>query len=58
MGVIPINNGLSEQPVIGITMGDAAGVGPETIVKALVDPIIRRSARYIVFGMHELIGSF
>ncbi len=56
MGVIPINNVLSEQPVIGITMGDAAGVGPETIVKALVDPIIRRSARYIVFGMHEQLG--
>jgi len=56
MGVVPINNVLSEQPVIGITMGDAAGVGPETIVKALVDPIIRRSARYIVFGMHEQLG--
>jgi 4-hydroxythreonine-4-phosphate dehydrogenase len=53
MGVIPINNVLSEQPVIGITMGDAAGVGAEIIVKALADPIIRRSARYIVFGMHE-----
>lgn len=56
MDVIPTNNGLSEQPVIGITMGDAAGIGPETIVKALADPVIRRSARYIVFGMHEQLG--
>ncbi len=42
-----------EQPVIGITMGDAAGIGPEIIVKALADPEIRRAARYVVFGMHE-----
>jgi len=42
-----------EQSVIGITMGDPAGIGPETIVKALADPAIRRSARYIIFGMHE-----
>lgn len=26
---------LSERPVIGITMGDAAGVGPEIIMKML-----------------------
>ena len=25
------------KPVIGITMGDAAGVGPEIILKALAD---------------------
>ena len=56
MDVIPINNALSEQPVVGITMGDAAGIGQEIIVKALADPIIRRSERYIVFGMHEQLG--
>ncbi len=43
----------NEQPVIGITMGDPAGIGPEIIVKALADPEVRRAARYIVFGMHE-----
>lgn len=47
------NNSISSQPVIGITMGDPAGIGPEIIVKALADPEIRRAAKFIVFGMHE-----
>jgi len=47
------NNSISEQPVIGITMGDPAGIGPEVVVKALADPEIRLAAKYIVFGMNE-----
>jgi len=49
----PQQNGINEQPTIGITMGDPAGIGPEIIVKALADPQLRRTARYVVFGMHE-----
>ncbi len=48
-----VNNSISEQPVIGVTMGDAGGIGPEVIVKALYDPIVRRSAKFIVFGINE-----
>ena len=47
------NNSITEQMVIGITMGDAAGIGPEVIVKALADPDIRKAAKFIVFGMNE-----
>ncbi len=47
------NNSINSQPVIGITMGDAAGIGPEVIVKALADPAVRKAARYIIFGMNE-----
>ncbi len=47
------NNSISEQAVIGITMGDPAGIGPEVIVKALAEPQIRRSAKFIIFGMDE-----
>jgi len=43
------------RPTIGITMGDPAGIGPEVIVKALADPILRRRARYIIYGMNELL---
>lgn len=43
----------SDQPVIGITMGDPAGIGPEVIVKALEDPQLRLSATFIIFGMNE-----
>ena len=47
------HNSISEQMVIGVTMGDAAGVGPEVVVKALADPAVRRAAKFIVFGMNE-----
>ena len=47
------NNSITEQMVIGVTMGDAAGIGPEIVVKALADPYVRRAAKFIVFGMHE-----
>ena len=47
------HNSIAEQMVIGITMGDAAGIGPEIIVKALADPAIRKAAKFIIFGMNE-----
>ena len=46
-------NPAAYQPVIGITMGDPAGIGPEIIVKALADPQMRLSARFVIFGMNE-----
>jgi 4-hydroxythreonine-4-phosphate dehydrogenase len=42
--------------VIGITMGDPAGVGPEIVVKALADPAVRHLARFVIFGMNELLS--
>ncbi|MBN1393133.1 MAG: 4-hydroxythreonine-4-phosphate dehydrogenase PdxA [Sedimentisphaerales bacterium] len=47
------NNSINEQMVIGITMGEPAGIGPEVIVKALAEPEIRKAARFIIFGMNE-----
>jgi 4-hydroxythreonine-4-phosphate dehydrogenase len=47
------NNSITDQPVIGITMGDPGGIGSEVIVKALADPMIRKKAKFIVFGMNE-----
>lgn len=38
------------KPIIAITMGDAAGVGPEIIAKALSDADIRRKADLFVIG--------
>ena len=37
-------------PVIGITMGDAAGIGPEVILKALCDNEVLECARPLVIG--------
>jgi len=47
------NNSITEQPVIGITMGDPAGIGAEIIIKALAEPEIRKAAKFIIFGMNE-----
>src|SRR5947209_3605440 len=43
------------RPTIAITMGDPAGIGAEVIVKALADPILRHRARYIIYGLNEML---
>jgi 4-hydroxythreonine-4-phosphate dehydrogenase len=43
------------RPTIAISMGDPAGIGPEVIVKALADPVLRHRARYVIYGMNELL---
>ncbi len=44
-----------ELPVIGITMGDPAGVGPEIIVKALSDEKLFQICRPVVLGDRGII---
>jgi 4-hydroxythreonine-4-phosphate dehydrogenase len=39
-----------ERPILAITMGDAAGCGPEIIVKALTDENVYNKCRPLVFG--------
>ncbi|MDK1032295.1 MAG: hypothetical protein QGD94_09840 [Planctomycetia bacterium] len=41
-------------PRIALTMGDPAGIGPEVLLKALLDPDIRRLADFTVFGDSRL----
>ncbi|MCL2646226.1 MAG: 4-hydroxythreonine-4-phosphate dehydrogenase PdxA [Phycisphaerales bacterium] len=45
-----------KRPIIGITMGDPGGIGAEIIIKALADPEIRNMARYVIFGLNELMA--
>jgi len=47
---------ITRRPVVGITMGDPAGIGPEVVVKALADPDVRKLARFVVYGMNELMA--
>ena len=49
-------NNSTKQLVLGITMGDPLGIGPEIIVKALADPMLRRQAKFIIFGMDEQLS--
>jgi 4-phospho-D-threonate 3-dehydrogenase / 4-phospho-D-erythronate 3-dehydrogenase len=43
------------KPILGITMGDAAGIGPEIIVKALADKELYKIARPVVFGDKKIM---
>ena len=38
------------RPILGVTMGDASGAGPEIVVKALTQPHVRALCRPIVIG--------
>jgi 4-phospho-D-threonate 3-dehydrogenase / 4-phospho-D-erythronate 3-dehydrogenase len=39
-----------EKPIVGITMGDPAGIGPEITVKAIVSPEIQELCRPMIIG--------
>ena len=43
------------RPVIGVTMGDPAGVGPEVIVKACAEPAVQDQSRPVVIGSAEVM---
>ena len=49
-------NGRNGRPLIAVTLGDPGGIGAEVIVKALADDELRRSARFVVFGLHEIMS--
>jgi 4-hydroxythreonine-4-phosphate dehydrogenase len=38
------------KPIIAVTMGDPAGIGPEVILKALADPAIKKVCRPLILG--------
>src|SRR5947208_4343954 len=54
--VLLLSEVMDYRPTIAITMGDPAGIGPEVIVKALSDAVLRHRARYIIYGMNELLS--
>ncbi|MBM4297191.1 MAG: 4-hydroxythreonine-4-phosphate dehydrogenase PdxA [Deltaproteobacteria bacterium] len=41
---------MSSKPIIAVTMGDPAGIGPEVVLKALADPAIKKAARPLILG--------
>jgi 4-hydroxythreonine-4-phosphate dehydrogenase len=46
---------MTKKPFIAVTMGDGAGVGPEVVVRALLDPKVAEMARPVVVGdLHRL----
>lgn len=49
--------GKPEKPIIGITMGDPAGIGPEVVVKAVTDREVKRACHPLVIGSGEVISA-
>jgi 4-phospho-D-threonate 3-dehydrogenase / 4-phospho-D-erythronate 3-dehydrogenase len=47
----------SRVPVLGITMGDPAGVGPEIIAKALARPEVTAACRPVVIGDRSVMAA-
>jgi 4-hydroxythreonine-4-phosphate dehydrogenase len=43
------------KPLIGLTMGDAAGIGPEIIIRACADERVREWCRPVVFGHPQIM---
>ncbi|SUS06571.1 putative D-threonate 4-phosphate dehydrogenase [uncultured Defluviicoccus sp.] len=48
---------MSLLPVIGITMGDAAGIGPEVIAKSLASARLYESCRPVIIGSTPVIAA-
>ena len=44
------------RPLIGLTLGDPGGIGPEIVAQCLADPLLRGSARMIVYGAAPLLS--
>lgn len=52
---------MNERPLIGVTLGDPAGIGPEIVAKALADEAAYRATRPLAIGdrapLERVIGS-
>jgi len=44
-----------EKPIIAVTMGDPAGVGPEIVVKALANADVQSNSRCVVIGDRRVL---
>jgi 4-hydroxythreonine-4-phosphate dehydrogenase len=41
---------MSRKPIVAVTMGDPAGIGPEVILKALADPSVKQACHPLILG--------
>jgi 4-hydroxythreonine-4-phosphate dehydrogenase len=48
----------SDRPVIGLTIGDFNGIGPEVIIKTLSDPRILKICIPVVYGSYKVLSKY
>lgn len=53
-----INTAPANKPVIGLTMGDINGIGPELIIRTLADSRINEICTLVVFGSGKVINFY
>lgn len=46
---------MSSLPLLAITLGDVAGIGPEVTVRALADPRVRAECRAVIVGNAKVV---
>ena len=51
-------NGTTDRPVIGISIGDFNGIGPEVIMKTLADPRISKLCIPVVYGNYKIFAKY
>ncbi len=54
----PNKNPIQDKPLIGISIGDINGIGPEVIIKALSDPRILRYFTPVIYCSAKVIGFY
>lgn len=53
-----LNESSLAKPIIGITLGDVNGIGPEVVIKTLNDPRISNLCQVVVYGSLEAINHY
>jgi 4-hydroxythreonine-4-phosphate dehydrogenase len=51
-------NGTTDRPVIGISLGDFNGVGPEVILKTLMDARVSKHCIPVVYGNYKIFAKY
>lgn len=49
---------MSSKPIVGITLGDYNGIGPEVIIKTLEDERLYRFATVVVYGQKHVLSFY
>lgn len=49
-----LDSGTASRPLLALTMGDVAGIGPEVVVRAANDPAVRALCRPLIVGHPQI----
>lgn len=53
---LPVNNQPASRPIVGITIGDPCGIGPEVIAKAWADEKLHQTCNPVLIGSVGVMG--